>query len=52
MYTSLEKAKASNREREINLEEELISLKEELVRSQSTKETLLDKVPRGTESDR
>lgn len=52
IYTSLEKEKANNREREINLEEELAALKEELVRSQSTKESLLDKVPGGSSSDR
>ena len=52
IYTSLEKEKACNREREINLEEELVTLKEELVRSQATKETLLDKVPGGSNSDR
>ena len=48
----MEKEKACNREREINLEEELVTLKEELVRSQATKETLLDKVPGGCNSDR
>ena len=52
IYTSLEKEKANNREREINLEEELAALKEELVRSQSTKESLLDKVPGGSSSNR
>lgn len=52
IYTSLEKEKAGNRDREINLEEELATLKEELVRSQATKETLLDKVPGGSSSDR
>ena len=52
IYTSLEKEKAGNRDREINLEEELATLKEELVRSQATKETLLDKVTGGSSSDR
>ena len=31
IYTSLEKEKVGNRDREINLEEELATLKEELV---------------------
>ena len=52
IYTSLEKEKAKNREREMVIEEELLELKKELVRSESTKETLLDKVKIHAHMDR
>jgi hypothetical protein len=52
IYTSLEKEKAKNREREMMIEEELLELKKDLVRSQSTKESLLDKVKLPAHMDR
>jgi hypothetical protein len=44
LFTSCEKQKAINKERETNIDGELLTMKKELITSKSTRETLLDKM--------
>ena len=45
IYASREKEKNANKDREVAMEEELHTLQAELAKMETTRETLLDKVP-------